>query len=124
MREIFKDIPGYEGIYQVSNYGNVKSLQRTVWREITGKEPHYATIREKILTPQEDKMGYVHVRLRNDNKYVLWKVHQLVAYTFLGHDRHSENIVHHLDEDKQNNMISNLQILPRGVHSSLHHKKI
>ena len=55
MNEIFKDVPGFEGIYQVSNFGNVKSVERKYWRETSYHSGHWATRREKMLTPMPDK---------------------------------------------------------------------
>jgi hypothetical protein len=55
MNEIFKDIPGFEGIYQVSNFGNVKSVERLCWRETSYHSGHWARRCEKILTPMPDK---------------------------------------------------------------------
>lgn len=55
MNEIFKDIPGFEGLYQVSNFGNVKSLERLYWRETTYHTGHWAKKRGQLLSPMEDK---------------------------------------------------------------------
>lgn len=55
MNEIFKDVPGFEGFYQVSNFGNVKSNERKYWRETSYHSGHWATRREKMLTPMPDK---------------------------------------------------------------------
>lgn len=55
MIEIFKDVPGFEGFYQVSNFGNVKSVERKYWRETSYHSGHWATRREKMLTPMPDK---------------------------------------------------------------------
>lgn len=117
MNEIFKDIPGFEGLYQVSNLGNVKSLERIEWRETSYHSGHWATRKEKMLTPMNDKEGYVHVRLCKKSKFTLWKVHQLVAYAFLGHDRKNRDyIVHHLNHDKKDNRLINLEVIERGQH--------
>lgn len=68
MNEIFKDVPGYEGLYQVSNLGRVKSL-------------HYQ--KEKILKPSEQKWGYLNVHLCKNGKRRTFKIHRLVAESFL-----------------------------------------
>lgn len=125
MNEIFKDVPGFEGLYQVSNFGNVKSVERIYWRETSYHSGHWATRREKMLTPMPDKEGYVHVRLSKDAKYTLWKVHQLVALVFLNHDRKNrECIVHHLNHNKQDNRLENLEVINRGEHVSQHRRGI
>lgn len=55
MNEIFKDVPGFEGLYQVSNFGNVKSIERRYWREDSYHSGYWATKRERLLTPMPDK---------------------------------------------------------------------
>jgi len=62
MQEIYKDIPNYEGYYQVSNVGNVRSLERVSWN---GKGYH--TLQEKILKPYKSSNGYyIRVSLNKD----------------------------------------------------------
>lgn len=90
MKEIYKDIEGYEGLYQVSNYGNVKSL-----------------ISKKVLKPLEVK-GYLQIGLHKDKKKKLYKIHRLVADTFLDNPNKYEE-VNHIDEDKTNNNVTNLE---------------
>lgn len=63
--EIWKDIPGYAGIYQVSNYGRIKSLSRLIYRKKMGK---YLKHKKKILSPGIDKYGYYIVVLCNGKK--------------------------------------------------------
>lgn len=90
--EIWKDIPNYEGLYQVSNLGRVKSFRRQ---------------RETILNPFLKK-GYYAVELRKKT----FRVHQLVAVTFLGHKINGmEIVVDHIDDNKLNNNVDNLQLL-------------
>lgn len=123
MTEIYKDIPGFEGLYQVSNLGNVKSLARTYWRETVKRHAHWITLNEKLLNPQKDGEGYLHVRLAKNKKHILWKVHQLVALTFLNYDRKDKSTeVHHLNEDKRDNRLENLEVLDYLEHHKLHSK--
>jgi hypothetical protein len=97
--EQWKDIEGYEGMYQVSNLGRVKSLPRP-----------YRT-KEKILKGGFDTGGYPHVALRKDNKLQVVRVHVLVAKAFLGHEPCGHQVVvDHLDDDKTNNRVSNLNL--------------
>ena len=92
--EIWKDIPTYEGLYQVSNLGRVKSLR-------FGKE--------KILAPSPtDKTGHLMVVLHKNGKRKCAKVHQLVMFAFVG-ERPEGKVVMHLDSNPQNNALSNLQ---------------
>jgi hypothetical protein len=101
MKEIWKDIPGYEGIYQVSNLGNVKSLN------------YNRTKKEKLLKPSiSKKRMYLSVTLCKNKKLYYYSVHQLVAMAFLNHIPNGNIIeVDHIDENKLNNKLNNLQLL-------------
>lgn len=101
--EIWKDVVGYEGYYQVSNKGNVKTVERTVK---FGKQ--IRTVSEKIREQVPDKRGYFTVILSKDNKVKNAKVHRLVAESFIPNPSHLPE-VNHKDEDKQNNDVSNLE---------------
>ena len=97
MEEIFKDIPGYEGMYQVSNLGNVKSLKRSS---------------EKILKNAKNARGYLEVCLCKNSVGTIIRIHQLVAMAFLGHKRDGMKLViDHIDNNKLNNRLENLQII-------------
>lgn len=100
MKEVWKDIQGYEGLYQVSNLGNVKSLN------------YNRTGKERILTPGNNKSGYFNVVLSKNGITKIFYVHKLVAYTFI---ENPENLpeVNHIDEDKTNNCVSNLEFCDR-----------
>lgn len=120
-KEIYKDVPGFEGLYQVSNLGNVKSLTRTFWRETVKRHAHWITLDEKLLSPQKDGQGYLHVRLAKNKRYSLWKVHQLVALTFLNYDRKDkETQVHHLNSVKTDNRLENLEVIDSLEHHKVH----
>ena len=99
--EQFKDIKGYEGIYQVSNYGRVKRLTRT--QPASLKDSGYRTLREKMLTPLNSK-GYHRVNLQGK----LHLVHRLVAQTFIDNPNEYPMVMH-LDNNKTNNHVDNLQ---------------
>ena len=104
MIEIWKDIPGYEGIYVVSNFGKVKSLQRT-------RKGSYGSIRivyEKILNHKIDKDGYHIVTLSKEGKMKYIGVHRLVAQAFIPNPDNLPQ-VNHRDEDKSNNRVENLE---------------
>jgi hypothetical protein len=106
MEEIYKDIPGYEGSYQVSNMGNVKSLK-------LGKE--------RVLKPGVTTTGYLTVALCIDNKQKTFKVHQLVTIAFLGHKPNGyETVVNHIDNNPLNNRLDNLELVSNRYNSSCH----
>ena len=93
MQEIFKDIEGYNGVYQVSNFGNVKSYNK------------YKN--GKILIPYNISSGYLMVQLRGDiNKSYL--IHRLVAKTFILNPENKRE-VNHINGDKTDNRLENLE---------------
>ena len=94
--EIWKDVKGYEGLYQVSNLGRVKSLN---YRR-SGKE--------RLLSLAHDKDGYLYVCFRKNGKQKLHKVHRLVAQAFIPNPDNLPQ-VNHKDENKTNNNVKNLE---------------
>lgn len=99
MQEIWKDVKGYEGLYQVSNFGRVKSF-RASWK--LGKP------KETILHPSLINSGYEVVTLYSKEKRQKFQVHRLVALNFIPNP---ENFpcVNHKDENKLNNCVNNLE---------------
>jgi len=115
MKEIFKDIPGYEGRYQVSDFGNVKSLERFV-RQQKGR---LRIVREKMLNPSIHQTGYLYVNLHKNNRNKIFKVHKLVAMAFLNHvPKGYQVVVDHIDNNPLNNNLSNLQLVSQRENSS------
>ena len=115
MSEIWKDIPGFEGRYQVSNLGRVKSLPRIVKRTnvLCGGFSH-VHIPEKILTPQaQRRSGHLEVKLgHNPAKH--YRVHRLVAAAFLGPCPSGQEVCHN-DNDPTNNRVTNLRYDTRSM---------
>jgi len=106
-KEIFKDIPGYEGIYQVSNLGRVKSLTRKVNSPII-KKHGYRTVKSQIMKPWTNGLTeHQIVSLSKNNKKTNCPVHQLVLLTFVSPPPLNME-VRHLDDNPKNNHISNL----------------
>lgn len=106
--ETWKDIPGYEGYYQASDLGNVKSKSRVVQKVALGT----MTINEKTLRPQMSSNGYKFVRLYKNCKAKRFKISQLVAMAFLGHVPCGHKIVvDHINNNKLDDRLSNLQLL-------------
>ena len=104
LQEIWKPIPNYEGIYEVSNYGRVKSLERTIIKSNGVK----MTCSEMILSCHIDSVGYYATGLNSK----LYRVHQLVAMAFLGHKPNGhEKVIDHIDDNKLNNYVGNLRLV-------------
>lgn len=103
----WKDISGYEGIYQITKYGDIRSLDRIVSCRVKQKSLKMMQYGCKISTSQ-GKDGYEHVSLSKNGKPSLFSVHRLVANTYLPNP---ENLpqVNHIDCNKQNNDVSNLE---------------
>lgn len=112
MKIIWKNIAEFEGSYQISNLGEVRSLDRTIYVTRKNKiEKH--ELKGRILKISTDKYGYKYVMLNKNNKGYLRKIHRLVAINFL-EKNNSKNIeVNHIDGNKQNNSIENLEWVTR-----------
>lgn len=96
-KEIWKDVIGYEGSYQVSNLGRVKSLKFN---------------RKKILKPSVDSRGYLRVNFYKNKINFNRTIHQLVAESFLNHQPNGHKlVVDHINDNKSDNRLVNLQII-------------
>ena len=104
MKEMWKDIKDYEGLYQVSNLGRVKSLERLA----KSNNNNYRIVKEKLLKQSEDKDGYKRVSLNKNNKSKLCTIHRLVAEAFIPNPNNYP-CINHKDENKQNNNLENLE---------------
>lgn len=101
MEEIWKDIKDYEGLYQVSNLGNIKSLSRK-----RGNQFDY----QDIILKQGNWRGYKNVILQKDGKVKCYMVHRLVAQAFIPNDDPEyKTQVNHISEVKTENTVSNLE---------------
>lgn len=103
MKEEWKDILGYEGYYQISNIGRVKSLTR---KKLANNR--YCNIQEKILKKNVNNYGYILVRLYKNGKSQTLRVHRLVAQAFISNPKNKPQ-VNHIDGNKQNNSMKNLE---------------
>jgi len=108
--EVWKDIPDFEGIYQVSNFGRVKSLER-----LTKNKQGTCLRKEKLLTLNISNKGYAKVKLYNTNKNIKKTifVHKLVGVCFLDNLNQYKEI-NHIDGDKLNNKMDNLEWCSRS----------
>lgn len=114
--EVWKDIPEYEGLYQVSNLGNVRGLDRLdSWgRKLKGK-----VLKEAITSPK-----YFGVGLSKNGKSKTITVHSLVAYAFLNHKPCGfKLVVNHIDTNPENNKLYNLEVITQRENSNLKHIK-
>lgn len=93
MKEIWKDVIGWEGLYQVSNLGNVRTL-------------HYKKPYPRKLS--KSKKGYLRVNLSQNKKYKYYSVHRLVAEAFIPNPNNLPQI-NHKDENRTNNRVDNLE---------------
>ena len=99
MQEIWKDVKGYEGLYQVSNIGRIKSLPRK-----TNNQYNNGLIRKLVIRNN----GYYFINLYKNNKSKLFTVHRLVAIAFLCNPNNLP-CVNHIDGNKLNNNVNNLE---------------
>lgn len=120
MQEIWKDVIGYEGLYQVSNQGRVRSLDRNIKVKI--KHNNKALKKGKILKIQKGKSGYIIVALCKDGKVKHYRVHRLVAAAFIDNPE-NKPYVNHINGDKTDNRVENLEFCTQSE-NVLHSYKI
>ena len=99
-KEIWRDVKGYEGLYQVSSDGRVKSLER--------KDRFGRTVKERILKPGINRYGYLMVFLYAGGKRKMLKVHRLVCKAFHENPENKPE-VNHINENKTDNRACNLE---------------
>ncbi len=103
--EEWRDIQGYEGLYDISDSGRVRSLYRRV---INSKSGATRLARGKIMTPWDNGNGYKVVCLQKEGKRKNHYVHRLVAEAFLKHSE-NETYINHKDYNTHNNCADNLE---------------
>lgn len=105
--EIWKDIPGYEGIYQINEFGEVYMMKY-----------------KKIKKTYKNKKNYILIKLSKNNKEKTFGIHQLVACTFLNHSIDGmKKVVNHKDLNKNNNHKDNLEIISNRENCNKKHLK-
>ena len=113
--EVYRDIEGYEGLYQVSNLGNVKSLKRLI-----KKGRKCSTIIEKpdlIMKLKNHRSGYLCITLCKDGKRKMYQIHRLVALAFIPNPDKLP-CINHKDENKTNNCVDNLEWCDRKYNNT------
>ena len=113
--ETWVNIKDYEDLYMISSWSKVKSLKRF-------KVPQDRILKLSVSSKVEGK-GYYRLSLCKDGEQDTIGVHELLGEAFLGHARHNTEslIVHHIDEDKLNNRLDNLQVITRSDNNYEHY---
>ena len=108
MEEIYSEINGLNGLYQISNFGNVKSISR----KVTNSRGSYLS-KERILKSATSNSGELIISFKISGVSKCFRVAELVATNFMGYDKEtmSTYAVRHKDKDKSNNAVSNLKII-------------
>ena len=104
MEEIWKPIPGYEGYYEISNTGKVRSLTRTIIKSNGRPQTFYGEEKKPTLTP----FGYYRISLAKQGIKQFYFIHRLVALTFIPNPD-NKPFINHKDENKTNNNVENLE---------------
>lgn len=104
-KEEWKDIVGYDGLYQVSNYGRVRPLSRDIPIPQCGGHYSYKGV---IMKPQKKNNGYLQVNLWKDGSQKSLTIHRLVASAFVPNEN-GYSCVNHKNENKEDNRASNLE---------------
>lgn len=116
MIEEWKDIPGYEGYYQVSNLGRVKSLEREVFHWRGGLRTYKEKYKKASICK---KRGYAQCGLCKDGISKNWTIHVLVAMAFMSFKPKGHSlVVDHIDNNRMNNSLNNLQIITNRQNTS------
>lgn len=102
--EVWKDIKGYEGLYQISNLGNIKSLDRIVNCPLNGER----IIKGCLLKTYNLKQGYLAIKLFKNNIGKAFQVHRLIACAFID-NINNKPYVNHINGIKTDNTIKNLE---------------
>lgn len=109
--EIWKDVIGYEDLYEVSSYGRVRRKETHVKTGI--KHNELRKVKSTILKQNLKRNGYYSVDLSKDNNVKTISVHRIVALAFIPNDDPEKNVVNHKNANKKDNRITNLEWVTR-----------
>lgn len=117
---VWKDIPNWKGMYQASDTGLIKSVERKL-----ENQPNHANriVKEKFLSQCKNKDGYLQVNLHKNGKSYPYRVHRLVALTFLPNKDNLPEI-NHKDGDRENNNVLNLEWCTRQYNNAYSFHKL
>lgn len=114
--EQWKNIVNYEGLYKISDLGRIKSLQRKQWNGFS-----FFIKEEMILKQSLCNKNYPKIGLWKNNNHKTFRTHQLIIMSFKGHFLNRKTVIDHIDNDKNNNTINNLQVVTNR-HNSIKDK--
>ena len=118
--EIWKDIEGFDGYYQISSFGRVKSLSRLV---LNGFGYRMTTIKIRKLKVNRNK--YIEVGIKFNNKFIQFSIHRLVALHYID-NTNNKSEVNHIDSNRLNNNVTNLEWTSKRenqCHGNINRKK-
>jgi|SRR5208337_2841915 len=111
--ETWAAIRGFEGLYEISTLGQVRTVEKLQRYLLRNKLPAQRRIQAHLLSSQLNNRGYRIVHLYKNNRRYMKTVHRLVALTFLPNPQRKPE-VHHMDRDRANPALSNLEWLTRS----------
>ena len=114
MEEIWKDIKGYEGYYQVSSLGRIRSIPRQTGKNYTSKY--------KVLTPNHVRGGYTQIGFTVNYKKTSMSIHRLVAQAFISNPNNKPE-VHHINHIRDDNRAENLMWVEKDEQSDTHRRE-
>ena len=121
--EIWKSIEGYEGLYEVSNLGRVRSLDKYTLYKPSLYKGKFRTLRKgRILTPKISSTGYLEVSLCKNLKQLSYRVHRLVAKAFIPNPNNYP-VINHINEVKTDNRVENLEWCTTKYNMEVYHQK-